>query len=57
MKRCNDIAAACACIRPKNHEGRHGCDCGGSWVYDAKGERVPVSLPILEGAVNPEYYE
>jgi hypothetical protein len=44
---CGAVAASCECVDSADHTGRHHCDCGGSWYYDADGTFCVDTLPPL----------
>lgn len=54
---CGRIEAMCVCLRLKEHQGIHGCNCGGSWSYDDQDNFILGSFPIAKGIVGADYYE
>lgn len=51
---CNKVEASCQCIRDKDHEGPHVCDCGGVWEGSMFNNFKPYAFPIVEGTVAKE---
>jgi hypothetical protein len=51
-EKCGLEEARCICRLPRDHDGPHECECGGSWSFTAEGTFRVESYPqVFVGGV------